>query len=561
MDRPPENKKHSPHLAGLGGGSVAGAPLPGLTHLASLAGWIADRRGLARLGVAVLAGAAAALSFAPWHFWLLLPVVFTVLVWQLDARARRPLFAAALLGWAFGLGFFGVALYWIGNAFLVDAKTFGALMPAAMLAMNAGLALFPALAFVLARGFWRQGPSRIAIFALAFVAVEWLRGHVLTGFPWALIGYAWGGDLVMMQSVALWGIYGLSLITILAAASPAALISFAGDGALRPIPGGHILPSVSLAIVAALFGFGTLQLAAPPAPSVPNVRLRIVQPSVPQAEKLHAENAGSIFKTHLGLTARPGLDKVTHIIWTEAAVPLLLGDEKDALTLISQTLTANQWLIAGSARREAATAGTTERYYNSLLVISSAGAVVASYDKHHLVPFGEYLPLAPVLARLGLRQMVQAASGFASGPGATTLDVPGAPAIGALICYEAIFPDELIEPGRRPAWLLNITDDTWFGHGVGPAQHFEIARARAVEQGLPLVRAANNGISAVIDPRGRVLGRLGFDVVATLDSDLPQAAAPTLFARIGELAFLGLWLVVASLGFALDRSGKPKLQL
>jgi apolipoprotein N-acyltransferase len=533
--------------------AIAGA-LSGIALVAAAADRLAGRGALGRFAISAAAGALAALAMAPFHLVPLLFLAFTVLVWLIDGLGlARRLASAALIGWAFGLGFFAVGLYWIGNAFLVDAEMFGALMPAAMLGLTAGLALFPLIAIVLARLFWRTGSGRVLVLALSWTALEWLRGHILTGFPWHLAGYVWGDALVMLQPASLVGIYGLSLITVFAACSPAALASFAGGQASASNLRALLWPGAAALLLLALLAFGAWRLAAPPSPSVAGVRLRIVQASIPQADKINSNNAAAIFRAHLDLTLRPGIEKITHVIWTEAAVPVLLPDQPDALAAIGSALGPGRWLIAGSARREPPGAGTRERFFNSLLVVSSAGAVVAAYDKHHLVPFGEYLPLEGLLARLRLRQIVENGTGFSAGPGVRTLGIPGAPEAGALICYEAIFPGAVVERARRPSWLLNITDDTWFGHGVGPRQHFEIARVRAIEEGLPLVRAANNGISAVIDARGRVLASLGFDAVDVIDSPLPARGAPTIYARIGDFGFLGMWVFGALLIFGFRR--------
>jgi len=525
----------------------------------ALAEWVAGRRRFARLGLAAALGALGAFAMAPCHIVPLLLISFTGLVWQIDGaqRAKRNWLSVAGTGWAFATGFFAVGLYWVGNAFLVDAATFGSLMGVAVASLAAGLALFPAVTLALAAVFWRSGPHRIILVALGWSASEWLRGHLLTGFPWNLIGYTWGASLPMLQITALIGSYGLSLLTTLAAASPAALIDCGRAGDAKLLRSAIAWPAVTAAAFGFIAIFGVARLQSKEPPDVPGVKLRLIQPSVPQREKITSGNAARIFNEHIALMRRPGSATITHFVWPEAAVPILLSEDPGALGTIAQVLGPNQWLLAGSARYEPATASHPERYFNSLHIISTDGVVVATYDKHHLVPFGEYLPLKPVLRLIGLRQLVANEVGFTPGPRLRTLAVPGAPPVGPLICYEAIFPGEVVQPEHRPAWLLNITDDTWFGLGAGPRQHFESARIRAIEEGLPLIRAANNGISAAIDAKGRIRQKLALNAIGVLDTSLPPAEAPTLYARIGDLAYLGVVFALLILWFVTRFGGFP----
>lgn len=527
-----------------------------LLWLAKAAGFVAGRKGIWRLLIALLAGICAAFAMAPYHLVPLLIAAFTVLVWQIDGLGeKRRLVPAALIGWFFGIGFFGAGVYWIGNAFLVDAKTFGALMPAAVISLAVGLGLFPLIAVLLARLFWCKGPSRIAVLAIAWSLIEYMRGHVLTGFPWNLFAATWGGALPVLQIVSLIGSYGLSLLAALAAGSPASLVTFRqGRAELAPMRAAY-WPAGSLTLFVVIAAFGAIRLATPEAPDVPNIKLRLIQPSVPQRDKLSGSNAPDIFAKHVHLMLQPGADTITHFIWSEAAVPDMLADDPAALKAIGQILGPQQWLIAGSVRYVPPGGGKPERYYNSLFVIDSEGRIVASYDKHHLVPFGEYLPLKWFFSLVGMKQLVENESGFAHGNGLATIDVQGTPPFGPLICYEAIFPGEVVNRKQRPDWLLNITDDTWFGHGAGPRQHFESARLRAIEEGLPLVRAANNGISAVIDAKGRIRKYLPLDAVGTLDSPLPASESTTIFARIGDFAWFAMMMVLGGLSLIARRSG------
>jgi apolipoprotein N-acyltransferase len=309
-------------------------------------------------------------------------------------------------------------------------------------------------------------------------------------------------------------------------------------------------PAGCVALFVLIFAFGAIRLSLPETGDAPNVKLRLIQPSVPQRDKLDGRDAPQIFAKHLQLMMQPGAERVTHFIWSEAAVPDTLADDPAALKAIGQILGPDQWLIAGSVRYVPPSGGKPERYFNSLYVIDTDGRIVANYDKHHLVPFGEYLPLKWFFSAVGMKQLVENESGFNHGSALATISVRGIPDFGPLICYEAIFPGEVVDAKRRPSWLLNITDDTWFGHGAGPRQHFESARVRSIEEGLPLVRDANNGISAVIDAKGRILKSLPLDAVGTLDASLPAAESATIFARMGDYAWLALVLLIGGLSGA-----------
>ncbi|MDQ0392566.1 apolipoprotein N-acyltransferase [Labrys monachus] len=516
---------------------------------------VATLRGWRRAGLAFAAGALAALAMAPFDLFPVLAISLPVAVWLLDGLALdgppdatgrtrgfalRDAAAAAGLGWLFGLGYFLAGLWWIGSAFLVDADQFAWLMPFAVVMLPAGLALFTALAFALARLLWSPGPGRIAAFAVALAGAEWLRGHVLTGFPWNLFGYALASEIHLAQSLSLVGIYGLTLITLLLFASPALM---AGRGGWR-------WPALALALLLAMAGFGAWRLAGTPTSFVDKVQLRIMQPNVPQNDKFNPSLRNQILTQYLALSRQPtadgadGMAKVTDLIWPESAFPFLLSSDPDALAVLGDLLKPNAVLLTGAGRAEQPTTDDGPvLYYNSLHVIDATGTIIGNYDKVHLVPFGEYLPFQSFLESIGLRQLTEQRGGFTPGPGLRTLDIPNAPPVGVLVCYEAIFPDAAIDAAHRPGWLLNVTNDGWFGLTPGPYQHFVQARARAVEEGLPLVRAGNDGISAVIDPVGRVLARLPLGTSGVLDSRLPAALAPTAFAKAGNTIIAILFLI------------------
>lgn len=522
-------------------------------EVADLADRVRALHGFARLAAAMASGALSVLSFAPVYFVPVLGLTLPVLVWLMDGVAAAPgagpravrtaARPAFVVGWGFGFGFFLAGLYWIGNAFLVDSDTFGWMIPFVAVLLPGALALFPALALAAVCFVWAPGWPRIALFAVAFAANEYLRGHVLTGFPWNLMGYAWGSTLPVLQLAALIGAYGLSFLTVLGAASFALI----GDRT-----GGHtrLLPLAALVFFALVGVWGLVRLDTHPPAATPGVRLRLVHAALDQRDIENPALRGAIFAHYIALSERAGLPSRTIVIWPEAAVPFVLSREPKALSAIGDMLPPKTVLITGAPRLENAPDSTDYKVFNSLHAIDSAGRIIATYDKTHLVPFGEYLPLAPLLERIGLAQLAGSLGGFSPGSGLRTLSVPDAPAFGPLICYEVIFPGDVTEAGVRPFWLVNVTDDSWFGSGAGPRQHFDSARMRAIEEGLPLVRVANKGFSAIVDPFGRIVAKSGLDDVGVLDGDLPQFKSRAFYGRFGDVAAGFLVASVLGLGLA-----------
>jgi apolipoprotein N-acyltransferase len=517
--------------------------------------------GWRRRAAAAAAGTVSVLAMAPFFAWPVLWITLPTLVWLIDgavkdcASARwrlRAALAAADVGWWFGFGYFLCGLVWIGEAFLVEAETFAVLAPFAVTLLPAGLALFYAAGAGLAALCWRPGARRVVALALALAGVEWMRGHVLTGFPWNVLGYALTYPLPLMQSAAVLGIYGLTLCAVLLFTLPPVMWLEArrrGRG-WRSTLGAVALGGVPLLMAALL---GQLRLTEASHATLPGIKIRIVQPSTPQREKWRPEKQQQIFFDHLALsvagpTGAEGLGGVTHIIWPEAAMPFLPLDTPDARAAIGRLLPAGVFLIAGGLRAEPAPADAARprRIFNSLMVFGEGGSLVGVYDKVHLVPFGEYLPLQGLAEAMGFMQLTRMRGGFDTGSEPRPLlHVPGLPAAGPLICYEAIFPGAVWQGGQRPGLLVNITNDGWFGNSTGPRQHFHQARVRAVEEGVALMRAANNGISAAIDGYGRILARLDLNVRGAVDVALPIPAPRTPYARFGDLIFLALWLVGA----------------
>jgi apolipoprotein N-acyltransferase len=494
---------------------------------AGLAGW---RRYLA----AAVLGALAVVALPPFDFAPVLLVSFCGLVWLEDGSGDWR--AAFALGWSFGLGFFVAGLYWIGAALLVDAAQFAWLMPFAVLGVPAGLALFTGAALAASHVVCQRcnvgGTPRILVLAVSWAASEWLRGHVLTGFPWNLVGYAWAGGfpggIAVLQATSLVGIYGLSLLTVLAAALPARL----GD-----LSGGRLwAPLAALVLVAGLGVGGALRLGQDDRATVAGMTLRLVQPSIPQTLRNDPAADAASFRLLLALTRSPAATPPKLVLWPEAAAPPFLGRDPAARAAIAAALPAGAYAIVGTVRTDPPPL-RPEHVWNGLDAIDTKGDIVASYDKSHLVPFGEYVPLRSILP---IDKITPGTIDFSAGSGPRTIALPGVPPFGALICYEVIFPSAVVDPNDRPDWLLNVTNDAWYGFTSGPFQHLAAARVRAVEEGLPLVRDGNNGVSAVVNAYGRVLERLDLDAIGVLDARLPVKLAPTLYARIGDAGFAAL---------------------
>jgi apolipoprotein N-acyltransferase len=504
-----------------------------------LAGALAGLTGWRRHAVAVLCGALASAALPPLHLFPLLIPAFTGLLWLLDGT-RRPR-EAAFVGWSFGFGHMATGFYWIGIAFLVDAERHALVMPFAIAGLAAGLAIFPALVTLgLAWVGWR-GAARVLLLAILWLLVEWLRSWMLTGFPWNLIGTVWSFSPAMLQLAAITGVWGLSLVTVLAAAAPAML----GDGpggrgggrrARWAIAGGLVL------LPALVWAGGAARLAdAPPVggEAADGPRLRIVQASIDQALKWKRGLRQKHVGRQMRLTARRGFDAIDLVVWPETAVPFSLAGEPGLRQTLATVVPAGGVLITGAPRLEGE--GPTPRLWNSLQALDARGDIVASYDKHHLVPFGEYMPFRWLG---GVKKLTAGSMDFSPGSGPVTLRLPELPPFSPLICYEAIFPGRVVAPGARPGWLLNVTNDAWFGTSSGPYQHLASARIRAVEEGLPLVRAANTGISAVIDGYGRTVGRLGLNEIGILDARLPRPVGGiTLYARTGDWILLIMTLI------------------
>jgi apolipoprotein N-acyltransferase len=538
---------------------------PSLLVFHRMGQWTSALEGWRRWALAALLGIALSAALPPVYALPLLFVAFTGLMWLIDGSRNGR--AAAAIGWWFGFGHFLTGIYWIALAFFTDAERFGWMAPFALAGLAAVLAVFPsgatALAWWAKRRSLVQGAGRVLALGIAWTVAEWLRGHLFTGFPWNLGGYAWAVSDAMIQSAAITGVYGLSLLAVACAGMPATL----GDPTRSRLRG--VLPSgIAAAVLVGLWIAGAARLAdAGPAGAgamVPGVGLRLVQPNIDQSDKWRADLREAHLARYLDMTIAPGARlsaagslegaPVTHVIWPEMAVPFFLEQDSARRASVAAAVPADGLVVTG-APRVTPRDEQPFRVWNSIHAVDSEGAIVGTYDKYHLVPFGEYLPLRRYIAPfLDVSKITQGSVDFSAGPGPRTLRLAGLPPVSPLICYEAIFPGEVLDADDRPAWLLNLTNDGWFGISSGPYQHFESARLRAVEEGLPLVRVANTGISGVIDPYGRVLAVLGLGRAGVIDSGLPAPLADaTIYARLGDWVLICLLIAAAALAGAVSR--------
>jgi len=485
----------------------------------------------AAAAVALTAGAGAAIAHPPWSIWIGLlgyPVLMIL-------AERTPTVRSAFgVGWLAGFGYFFIGCWWVAEAFLVNpaqawmAPFAGSLLPA-------GLALFWGGATAAYRRLGRdRGAERVFLFAALFGVFEWLRGHVLTGLPWNPAGATWPAGSAPSQIAAYVGVYGLGLVTVLGLSTAALLV---GRDRWK-VKLGYL--AFGAVLIAGLFMGGATRLASANRVLTPTV-VRIVQPDVDQQSKWEPDQFEAVVRRYTNLSASQNGARPDVIVWPEGALPITAND---AFTTwvgqsIDRALEPGQTLIAGFSRSEADARGET-RYYNSLFVLRDDGQlrVAAVYDKYRLVPFGEFLPLGGLMSVTGIRSLVHVPADFSSGPRPRPVDVPGAPRVQPLICYESLYPGFVSTQGGRPGWIVNISNDAWFGRTSGPRQHLNLAAYRAIETGLPMVRATPTGVSALIDPWGRIGPRLNPGESGILDVRLPQAAPAPLYAKIGDFSFL-----------------------
>ncbi len=487
-------------------------------------------------------GAVSTLTMPPWSAWPLLWLTFPGFLAILETAKTKG--HAIVVGWTFGLGFFATGFAWIGNAFFVDRETFAALAVPAIGGLAAGFAIYigciglafrtfprlPADAMPRARLFHLS--CSIVFFAACWGLVEWWRAWFLTGFPWNPIGSVWIAVSPVMQSASLIGVYGLSIFTILAAASIRLLMHTDERKMVLVIIAACHAPLLVFCVA------GILRLATATEDVVDGVMLRLVQPNIAQVDKWRPDLRQQHVLNQIAMSTL-NAEAITHVLWAETAAPFALNHAPLVRAEIADAVPEGGVVLTGAPR--VLQNGSERKTFNSLFAVAAGGDVLAVYDKAHLVPFGEYMPLQNLIP---LPQLT-GGSGFAAGPGLTSITVPGLPTFSPLICYEVIFSGAVTEPDRRPDWIFNLTNDAWFGQSSGPYQHLAAAQLRAVEEGLPVVRVANTGVSAVIDSYGRVRSQLAIGERGVIDSPLPAALEPTVFTKVGHALFFGFVVIMA----------------
>ena len=492
--------------------------------------------GLQLVVLSPMLGVGTALSAPPFGFFPGLLGIGCLFLFVDQTPSRRRLTSAFWRAWLFGVGYFLVSLWWVAEAFLVDAEAHGWQAPFAVGFLAMGLAILWGAAGWTYQLIRPRGVFRALAFAAVFALFEWLRGHILTGLPWNLLGSIWRAGSAVSQSAAIFGVYGLTFVTLAVFALIALAISPERTGRDR-----FIAPVLGLAILGGVYVYGSMRLEHA-TPSGHGLRVRIVQANVPQASKWSLQAFKDILDRYTRLTAQTGKRRPDVVIWSETAIPALISDYLAPGTWtrseVEASLAPGQVLILGADREEESVSG--RRDFNSLFVLRREAvglATLAIYDKHHLVPFGEYFPVDSLAEATGLKKLVHVGDGFTPGPRSEVQRPAGLPPFAPMICYESLFPGAISDNGRRASWIVNVSNDAWFGRTSGPWQHLNLASYRAIESGLPMVRSTPTGISALIDPFGRPVSQLGQGVEGVIDADLPSAAPSTIYYLTGDWLF------------------------
>jgi len=493
---------------------------------------ISNLTGIKKYIAAFLTGTLMTLAMPPiGAFYILLICVPVFIILTESSKTKKDAF---LIAWAFGAGYFIFGLYWISFALFVDIKSFYWVLPLSAIIGPVILALFYGFIPLIA---WRYKSNRIIyglMIIISWSSIEWVRGHIFTGFPWNLIGYSWEYILPVMQINSVVGIYGLTFLTLIWSMTPL-------------IENNKIKLAIVLSFIAIAL-FGIIRLNSNPTKQSGNYTVRIIQANIAQNLKWDSAREWENLKKHIDLTLKKRTIKkpISFVIWPETSISFNLNKNPNIKKIISEALPDNSIGIFGSLNSKYK--NNKKEFFNSVTILNKKSQILGRYNKHHLVPFGEYIPFRKYLNMTPIANGIANIGDFNRGKGVSTIDLKNLPNPSPLICYEAIFPGEVADNKNRPDWLVNVTNDAWYGNTSGPYQHFEISRVRAIEEGLPLVRAANSGISATIDPMGRIISSTKIGEVKTLDTILPKPINATIYSQIKDVLFFILLIFSAIIG-------------
>lgn len=486
--------------------------------------------------VAFLCGWLAVAALPPFFVWPVLLICVSVLLWLINrSNSAKKSFG---LGYSFGFAFFAFGLSWINNALLIEATTFGWLIPITFVASGAFFGLFAAIPAWLC-WYVRKPILQYLLFTSLFVLCEWVRSFFLTGFPWNLLGTTLAFSDTMIQLASIGGTYLLSLMVLLVAGIPFVFLNIKG------LKNRVMLLSLVAILIGGIYGFGWWRLNKHPYEKS-DVVVRLVQPAIPQSMKWNPAQLDMNLQKHIKMSQYPSDEKINFIVWGETAFPYSLEFDDYQRSLLQYAIPEKTWLLTGGLRYKLLNDREYE-VYNSLFVVDDKTNIVDSYDKSHLVPFGEYVPLREYLPKWA-RPIASAIGNFRKGNGPKVMQVEKLPKFGGLVCYEVIFPHEILNQNNRPDWLVNITNDGWYGKSAGPYQHLVATKMRAVEEGVTIVRVAGSGISALVDPVGRIIKQIGLHQEGIADVNLPKISQfTTLYSCYGNLLIVGLCLVLVVL--------------
>ena len=472
--------------------------------------------------LAFVMGGMLVFALPPFSLFPLIFVIFPILILALWFEQKG--WPAFWLGWVFGFGFFLFGLHWIGHALLVTSEDLWWMMPFVIIGLPAILAIFVGLVTLVARFADHFGAMAMLIPPLWLLA-EFARGNLFTGFPWNLLGYSLSDYALLRQGAAFIGVYGLSLGIVLMASFLA--ISWAiSHKKVKRLSLSAFFACFFALFIPALWGGTTF--SQPAMHKNKPVMVKIIQGNIPQKQKWQPQLLERNLRHYMALSKQRTSPHPEILIWPETTMPFDLDRDPHWRQTVSQLLKPEDILITGAFRQNP----TADGLYNSARILNSEGEILANYDKAHLVPFGEYVPLGAILSFV---EAITGMSGFVAGNGMKTIALDGFPAVGPLICYEAIFPRQVVDHTHRPQWLLNLTNDAWFGNSIGPYQHWAHAAMRAIEEGVPVIRVASTGISGIVDARGHVSHQLGLNQSGVILANLPAALSnQTFFSLYGN---------------------------